>query len=291
MRLKKHKSKKMQTQTQPRAQQTIFAPARTNGVQEDKEVGKIFMTRNYDQFKVLTGNRYISEPHVKRLMQSMQEEYLTCPICVNHKMEVIDGQNRVEACKRLGLPVFYYIIKGYGLNQTVRLNATHADWKPDDACDSWIRLGYKDYELYKFYRREFKFDHQTALTLLSGSYDRDLSIKFRRGEFVVKDYKTALDYGEKIREVAKYYKGYKRKNFILALIKCFRNPDYEHAKFIGKLGYLSTRLVHCNDTKQYLQLIEELYNYKSRDKYVRLNTLDEDAANQKREANGKFKKQ
>ena len=71
--------------------------------------GQIHWTTDYDIFKQLLGNREINYNHVRRLIKSMQEEYLIVPIQVNEKMEVIDGQHRIAACKELGFPIYYMI--------------------------------------------------------------------------------------------------------------------------------------------------------------------------------------
>ena len=45
----------------------------------------------------------------------MKKKYLVSPILVNEKMEVIDGQHRLQAQKELNLPTYYIKNKGYDL--------------------------------------------------------------------------------------------------------------------------------------------------------------------------------
>lgn len=69
---------------------------------------KIFHTREYRKFKLIKGNRIVDENHVRALMKSMRNKDLLIPIAVNSKMEVLDGQHRLEARKRLAYDVPYY---------------------------------------------------------------------------------------------------------------------------------------------------------------------------------------
>jgi hypothetical protein len=48
------------------------------------------VTFDYDAFKFLKGNRPVDEKHVRKLVQSMQQEYLQRPIDVNENYEIID---------------------------------------------------------------------------------------------------------------------------------------------------------------------------------------------------------
>lgn len=73
--------------------------------------GYIYETNEYGLFKNLSGNRFVD--HSGKIAESMKERgLLLAPIIVNEKKEIIDGQNRFEACKKLNLPVYYVIAEG-----------------------------------------------------------------------------------------------------------------------------------------------------------------------------------
>ena len=99
-------------------------------------INQVIKTNDYNTFKVMPGNRPVNKLHVRRLSQSMEEKHLMSPILVNEKMQVIDGQHRLEAQKSLKLPVFYIINKGYGKKETHMLNSNSKDWKNDDFMDA-----------------------------------------------------------------------------------------------------------------------------------------------------------
>ena len=71
---------------------------------------------------------------------------------------------------------------------------------------------------------------------------------------------------EKIKMIEPYYNGYLRRSFILALHGMFKNENFEFTEFIAKLKQQPTTLQDCTNTSQYKSLIEEIYNYRRREK-------------------------
>ena len=61
-------------------------------------------TKNYEMFQKLEGNRPVLERRINKIIASINNVgYITSPIIVNDKYEVIDGQGRLEALKQLKL--------------------------------------------------------------------------------------------------------------------------------------------------------------------------------------------
>ena len=50
------------------------------------------------------------------------------------------------------------------------------------------------------------------------------------------------------------------------MIALFNNPNFIFSDFLQKLKIQPTALQDCNNQTSYLSLIEEIYNYKSRNK-------------------------
>ena len=95
-------------------------------------------------------------------------------------------------------------------------------------------------------------------------------VKFREGSFKATNLQQASAFGVYIDSLKKYYKGNKRVYFLRAMWKLYNNPAFDFKVFTQKLKYLSVRMVDCPSVKDYLRLIEELYNFKHRGKRVRL---------------------
>jgi hypothetical protein len=232
---------------------------------------QVHTTKDYSLFKTLNGNRDVNHLHLTRLKESMKKNHLTTIIMVNEKFEIIDGQHRFTICKELGLPINYIISKNYGLNEVQILNANMKNWQMQDYVNGYCDLGYKDYQIYKDFIEDYGFSNQVALFLLgdemvNGTSKITPTIKFKEGLFKVIDLNNSKRIADKIMMIEPYYKGFMRRSFIYAMIGMFKNENFEFTEFLTKLKQQPTTLQDCTSTSQYKSLIEEIYNYRRRDK-------------------------
>ena len=63
-----------------------------------------------------------------------------------------------------------------------------------------------------------------------------------------------------------YYLGYNRSIFVGTMIGMLNNDKFDFNEFMHKLRLQPTALVDCANREQYKTLIEDIYNYKSRNK-------------------------
>jgi len=229
-----------------------------------KSVNQVLMTNDYDMFQTIEGNREINKLHVKRLKDSISEKYITVPIIVNEKNQIIDGQHRFQSAKELEKPVYYIKVNGLGLKDVHRLNTNTKNWTADAYLDGYCRLGFQDYIMYREFKNKYGFGHNETNAILSNKQRMGGSKNqaFKDGVFHIVDYNQAVKNAEKITMVKQYYDGYRRRAFVYAMLDLFQNPNYNHAEFLNKLSFQSRSLVDCTDVQQYLTLIEEIYNYK-----------------------------
>jgi hypothetical protein len=150
------------------------------------------------------------------------------------------------------------------------LNANMKNWQTVDYVNGYCDLGYKDYMTYREFVADYGFQSQVAILLLSGEYqggnDVSAGTKFKEGNFKVKDYNEAKRKADKIMMIEPYYKGYMRRSFIIALVGMFKNENFEFTEFLAKLKQQPTTLQDCTNVSQYKSLIEEIYNYRRREK-------------------------
>ena len=232
---------------------------------------QVHTTKDYSLFKTLNGNRDVNQLHLTRLKESMNKNHLTTIIMVNENFEIIDGQHRFLISQELKLPINYIISKNYGLNEVQILNANMKNWQIQDYVNGYCDLGYKDYIIYRDFMNEYRFTNQVSLLLLSGEWvsgtsDVSISTKFKEGIFKVKDLKYAERTADKIMMIEPYYKGFLRRSFIYALIGMFKNENFEFTEFLAKLKQQPTTMQDCTSITQYKVLIEEIYNYRRREK-------------------------
>ena len=245
--------------------------------------GQIFVTTDYYQFKTLKGNRNINQAHKHRLKKSMQDEYLVSPICVNEYMEVIDGQHRRLAAMELGLPIYYYVLPGYGWSEIHRLNTNMKNWGKQEYLQAYCDMGYPEYVAFKNFWKQYPDFTLTAIEVIltnsgrSNPTKRDKSLvssKNKSGEYLVKPFEEgkfkipniqrSRDNAEKILMIKPYAAFYSSLNFIRAMISLFKNKNYNHSVFMQKMQYRSNAMIPQQNVEQYKIMIEDIYNYRNR---------------------------
>lgn len=251
-----------------------------------KVVNQVNETNDYSMFRTLEGNRHVNKLHVKRLKESFQKAYLLSPIIVNEKFEIIDGQHRFEAAKQIGVPVNFLIAPNYGLKEVQMLNENMKNWKKEDYLNAYCDLKYPEYLKFRNFMRRFsEFGMAACETILTdrltggimSTSDKDLISEtnkrgsftvryFQEGELEIPNYEKSVENAEKIIMVRPYYDGFNRPTFVRAMIGIFKIEYYSHAKLLERLNANPTALQHCTNVTQYKLLIEDIYNFRSRDK-------------------------
>ena len=129
---------------------------------------KIHVTSDYNMFSYLVGNRDIVNKHVKDLSAHIDDRNLNIPIIVNEKMEVCDGQHRLEAYKVLGLPVHYIVKEGLTLQDIRKLNSVSRKWTMHEYMMSHFKLGSEHYVTLEWFVRTYGFSVSDSLAMLNG---------------------------------------------------------------------------------------------------------------------------
>ena len=219
-------------------------------------------TRDYSIFSHVKGNRTLNEPHVRRLMTSMEKKYLLSPILVNEKFQVIDGRHRLEAITRLELDVRYIVEPGYGLEEIQMLNTNLKNWSITDFTEAYVELNIHSYVLYNKFKDNYGFNHSVALMLLSGTALENKSIfqEFRDGLFEIENYADADKKAELLYELEPYLDFFKARNFVLAYLKALTFEAFKHEEFLKRLGR-GKRVPKCMTVREYLREIEDVYNF------------------------------
>ena len=83
--------------------------------EEDKVEGLVFSTKDLSQFKDMKGNRILNEnsASIRELADSIsRSEGNVSPVVINDQWEKVDGQRRILAMRKHGLPYpLTYIVK------------------------------------------------------------------------------------------------------------------------------------------------------------------------------------
>ena len=234
---------------------------------------KVNKTSNYSQFKKIRGNRLVNRTYVNNLITSITDTNLLeyTPILVNKQMEVIDGQHRLEAAKKLGIDVYYIEIGEGDLNMVQLLNTNIHNWSLLNFLDSYILLGNNHYKILKEYIDTYKLPVGISVNLLSGfkadsgagKYGKEKGIAlFKTGAFKVITLEKAKFIGDKLLEITPFTEGgaWKHRSFVDAL-----QIVYEKVKpsiFLGSVKRIGIKIPRKAKLRDYLIFFEDIYNFR-----------------------------
>ena len=196
----------------------------------------IYVTKDYDSIKHISGNRAINPNNVEKIKQSMSEKQLIVAAVVNENMEIIDGQHRHEACRQLGLPFYYYIVDGYQLADVQRMNTNMKNWTLNDFMDTYLdlyKLGHHEYKGYmelKVFMQDYGLSLQTALALANTKIGKHAYEEtFKTGNFIFRDKNIAGLIASEMNEVFQGFdeKIWKALTFVNQYVQLYFYEDYD----------------------------------------------------------------
>ncbi len=246
---------------------TVVADAAPASI-EPLKPGEIFDTTDYDAFQLITANREVDKSHVAKLVESIKKENLLhlMPIKVNMQLEIIDGQHRLEAARILQVPIYYQMADELTEEHIRTLNANSKNWAGSDYLNYWTVKGRPAYvELSRFMKHHPRIK-LTSARYLVGANNPGPGAEFKDGRFKAGHYATATRAAAllaRIEEEFKFTYAYDQR-FVQAIGYCFMNVEgFDENIFMRKVGLQPTALVRCVALKQYLELFERLYNWKT----------------------------
>jgi len=229
---------------------------------------KIQQTEDYSSFKRIKGNRTINKAQVTKLIASFGVNpgiATAVPIIVNDKKQIIDGQHRFEALKKLGLPINYLEISGLSLTDVQIVNSSTKTWTPLDYAKSFSELGLKDYDIYLEFRNKYHLSHNILISYLSNTTDMrgngNTVYTFRAGKFKVTDVKMAHRLCQQLVEMQQFYNRGDSRVFALAFKIAAINPQYDHSRMMAKMTQRSSTLKDSPYAEDYMRQLERIYNF------------------------------
>jgi ParB/Sulfiredoxin domain len=227
---------------------------------------KLESTLDYSRFKRIVGNRGVRRAHIKNLADAIRQDATSVrynPIVVNEKMEVIDGQHRLEAIKslksELNLPVYYIMEPNLTLDNVISLNSGTKAWTPLDFADSFIERGNKNYQIYKDFKEMYGLNHDVLMRYLS--LENPITTEmFKQGKFTVSNVDKSHKLCENLLEIGQYYKRFNYRPFAMGFYKIWRDKQYNHKRMLQKLAIHQSKLVDKSLPEEYSALLQKIYN-------------------------------
>lgn len=238
----------------------------------------IFKTKNYEMFIFRADNREkIDQVHVQKLVESIKSRNMLDlrPICVNEKMEIIDGQHRLLAAKLLNVEIYYQQDKTLKAEDIILMNVSKA-WGTSDYLNFYCEHGYSEYIKFKDFMKRYNLNLKVGLNIAMGQKHINFE-QFRKGEFHFHEETLSsqieicwetIDYIKKLNGFSTYTSS---SRFWRALLKIIRHPDFEVDKWRLNMKRMIDHFAPKARTEDYVQTFSNVYNYKT---HIKINFLE-----------------
>jgi len=227
-------------------------------------------TSDYTLFSFHESQQPISTRHSAGIAESMREiGFLRSkPITVvreNGKLKIIDGHHRFFAAKALGLAIFYVIEDATISNRIGQLNSTVRKWDSLSFAKMYADQGNPHYiELLEYVERGIPL--RKAAAMLGGEMASSGNVcrLIPHGTFQVVDRKRIAVIAKVIDALAPINEVAKTQCFIDALSALAFLPDFDCGTLVDRIDASPRSLIKCVSRDQMLELLEEIYNFRSR---------------------------
>lgn len=232
---------------------------------------KLQSTKNASLFVYNDEQRPIHQQHVNFLASSMSRhgflpsKAIQCYRRKDGKLIVIDGHHRLEAAKTLGI-TFYYVVESATSQQAMPDVNRSRQWGIADFIRQYAMRGLPDYKRLSDYIAS-GLNPTAAASLLAGESagSANQSGRIKAGTFKVKTTENADKILSLMRDNPSITT-FKNTNFVKALSLCLWLTEFDFGTFKSRAELNYHMIPKCSNVKDFLTSIEEVYNFRSRDK-------------------------
>ena len=235
----------------------------------DKEISKVYETKDYDKFVFYDWNREIQQSTLNKIHKSVVEHgWRIEPIIVNEEMGIIDGQHRFSYAKEHNLPIYYVIIKGLTKDDCQIMNSVRTSWNSTDYINFYAIQGNQNYSNLMILDATYKdFNLGVIVYATSGKLAGGSSTGLiMNGNYTCnkEQYNKAiesLDYLSNISNYIKQIKG-RKTQLCQAIIFCISLEKTDRDRLARKIAENCNNINPPVDFETALQELERIYNYK-----------------------------
>ena len=229
---------------------------------------KIYFTRDYSRFKNLTGNRLLDEAKIKRITKDIlsgHDMLRFCPIIVDKKMQVIDGQHRLWVARKLKSNIWYVIADEMAIQDVAKMNSNTSKWKLRDFMHCYISQGKAAYSYLQEFHQKYQLPFGVCMNMLlygspgGGGAGEKAKIAFERGDFQMAFEKEATELAELVIRFNKS-PDHRHRNFIVAIEILKNKAIVDFDKLLKKFNDNTEQIAGCSSHKEFLQQLENVYN-------------------------------
>lgn len=238
-------------------------------------------TTEYRLFESDRTNRSVRK--LNKLLASMRQwgflpAHPIATIPSGTRMIIRDGQHRFEAAKQLKIPLYYVCTAAYTDVSIPEINsASVGAWNIRDYMESFCNQGNVEYAKLRTFCQQNEIQPGVAALMLCGTMGSEAGRIVREGRFTVKDMAHAQRVMGVVNAAAETVSWAKGRNFVGACSSVLRLGDVSADDLATKIRACPSLLRQCATTDDFLGLLEEIYNYRLKQR-VPLKFLAQEAA-------------
>ena len=237
-----------------------------------KQITRVLYEKNYTKFTLFDNNRDINETHVEELIASMRKSGQLMPVVVTPDKEVIDGQHRLKACEKLGIPVSYVVNSTGNSKQIAVMNNTQKGWKNKDFLKHFSHNSHSNCSEYKKIEKffeEYKLPFGVGIALLSnysvnmdGGNNRGPMPSFRDGSFKIQNLDKAKETASRLIKLKSFVPNLVRiVKFSVAFIKISKLENFNLKTCYNQIEKNSNKFDKCLNQEDWNEAMVRAYNY------------------------------
>lgn len=223
---------------------------------------------DYTKFKLYGFNRIVTQGHIDKIKKSIRENGFikSFPVLVDRNFNIIDGQHRFCACKQLNLPIYYEMIDTPKKKLVVSLNTSHKNWNVADYVKFYSECAKNE----NFIRlasvmKMMKLSASEAHLMRGGYIGRKFQSEVQNGTLIF----TAQDvekvsfnciYIDRICKNLRFKYSYR---FARAVMALENYEGFSRERLLEQTEKYSTRAYKCPTYIDYVNMLIDLYNYKT----------------------------
>ena len=240
---------------------------------------KVGFTKDYKMFEFLDSNRQPNNSIMAKLEKSIKENGLQIPIIVNTKKQIVDGQHRFWALKKLGYTIHYIISNTWkDDSHTIEINNTGSRWNALDFANYSAVNGNLDVdEALKIARQWEKETAKkmrpitTLEILMEGRTHAGLRTKLKKSTYKI-DRDRGFQVYESLNEMAQHPDTVKANPYSARIARSIKPLNYDeddlNEEIISIMCEDSYIRAFDNETDQF-EFLKDRYN-KAKQKYLKL---------------------
>ena len=225
-------------------------------------INKVYLEDDLSVFKNIAGNRVVEPSRVKKIKASIESVgMIDAPIVCNERMEVIDGQGRLQACRELEMPVPYIVVKGLTIEHCRAMNLNQTNWTLRDYIRSHADSGNANYQRLLSYMDAAHYTDSISLDVaFNGDYgNHDSEITRGSVEFSEADMTRATEIVNWMHQFDGI-KTNRRRSFCRALTFCYTQDEINKGRLLRQLQSAPRAFEHLSCVYDCLGVFEDVYN-------------------------------